>query len=239
MTKVTPYKNSKSKKEQVTTMFNNIAKNYDMLNHSLSLGMDYIWRKKAVKMLCNKPKTILDIATGTADFAVCASKYTKAKITGIDISQEMLNVGLKKIVKKKLCKRITLKKADSEDLPFSDKSFDSITAGFGVRNFEDLNKGLSEMFRVLNTNGMIAILEPSTPNYFPLKQLFNLYFHHVLPTIGSWISKDKNAYKYLPESVDAFPSGIKFINKLQNAGFKECRHFPLSFGIVSLYVAIK
>lgn len=239
MTEVTPYKDSKSKKEQVTSMFDNIAKNYDFLNHSLSLGMDKVWRKKAIKNLSNNPKNILDVATGTGDFALSAAKYTQAQITGIDISQKMLDIGIKKIKQKKLEKRITLQKADSEDLPFKNNSFDSITAGFGVRNFEDLNKGLSEIYRVLDTNGMIAILEPSTPKYFPLKFLYNLYFHYVLPTIGSWISKDKNAYKYLPESVDAFPSGDRFITTLQSLGFKECKHLPLTFGIASLYIAIK
>ena len=239
MTKVTPYNNSKSKKEQVTTMFDNIAASYDFLNHSLSLGMDNVWRKIAIKKLTNKPATILDIATGTGDFAVSAAKYTNAQITGIDISQGMLDVGIKKIAQKNLTSRITLQKADCENLPFDSNSFDAITAGFGVRNFENLEKGLSEMYRVLNTTGMLAILEPSTPKYFPLKQLYKLYFHHVLPTIGSWISKDKNAYKYLPESVDAFASGNEFITTLEKAGFKECKYVPLTLGIVSLYIAIK
>ena len=239
MTKVTPYNNSKSKKEQITTMFDNIAESYDFLNHSLSLGMDNIWRKKAIKKLTNNPKNILDIATGTGDFAISAAKYTNAQITGIDISQGMLDIGVKKIDKKKLNQRISLHKADSENLPFNDNYFDAITAGFGVRNFENLDKGLSEIYRVLNANGMVAILEPSTPKYFPLKQLYNLYFHHILPTIGSWISKDKNAYKYLPESVDSFPSGIEFITKLEKAGFNECKYFPLTLNIVSLYIAIK
>ena len=130
-------------------------------------------------------------------------------------------------------------KADSENLPFNDNYFDAITAGFGVRNFENLDKGLSEIYRVINTNGMVVILEPSTPKYFPLKQLYNLYFHHILPTIGSWISKDKNAYKYLPDSVNSFPSGAEFITKLEKAGFKECSYIPLTLNIVSLYIAIK
>ena len=239
MSKVTPYKNSKSKKEQVITMFDNIAESYDFLNHSLSLGMDKVWRKKAIKKLSNNPKSILDIATGTGDFAISAAKYTQAQITGIDISKRMLDVGIKKIKQKKLNTRITLQKADSENLPFNNNSFDAITAGFGVRNFDNLSKGLSEMYRVLTINGMVVILEPSTPKYFPLKQLYNLYFHHILPTIGYWISKDKNAYKYLPKSVDAFPSGDKFISKLEESGFKECEYFSLTFGIVSLYIAIK
>ena len=239
MAKVTPYNNSKSKKEQIAEMFDNIAGTYDLLNHSLSLGMDNIWRKKAIQKLSNKPQNILDIATGTGDFAISAAKYTQAQITGIDISQGMLDIGIKKIEQKKLTQRITLQKADSEDLPFSDNSFNAITAGFGIRNFENLKKGLSEIYRVLNTNGIVVILEPSIPKHFPLKQLYNLYFHHLLPTIGSWISKDKNAYKYLPASVDLFPTGNKFITKLEKSGFKESKHFPLTFGIVSLYVAIK
>ena len=239
MSKVTPYNSSESKKKQVSEMFDNIANSYDFLNHSLSLGMDNVWRKIAIKKLTNNPKTILDIATGTGDFAVSAAKYTDAKITGIDISQGMLNVGIEKVRKKNLNNRIYLQLADSESLPFNDNTFDAITAGFGVRNFENLNKGLSEMKRVLNNDGIVVILEPSTPKYFPLKQFYKLYFHHVLPTIGAWISKDKAAYSYLPESVDAFPSGEKFIDELKNVGFKDCKHIPLTFGIVSLYIAIK
>lgn len=239
MSKVTPYNSSESKKKQVSEMFDNIANSYDFLNHSLSLGMDNVWRKIAIKKLTNNPKTILDIATGTGDFAVSAAKYTDAKITGIDISQGMLNVGIEKVKKKNLNNRISLQLADSESLPFNDNTFDAITAGFGVRNFENLNKGLSEMKRVLNKDGIVVILEPSTPKYFPLKQFYKLYFHHVLPTIGAWISKDKSAYSYLPESVDAFPSGEKFIVELKNVGFRDCKHIPLTFGIVSLYIAIK
>mgnify|MGYP000471520000 FL=1 len=239
MSKVTPYNSSESKKKQVSEMFDNIANSYDFLNHSLSLGMDNVWRKIAIKKLTNNPKIILDIATGTGDFAVSAAKYTDAKITGIDISQGMLNVGIEKVRKKNLNNRISLQLADSESLPFNDNTFDAITAGFGVRNFENLNKGLSEMKRVLNKDGIVVILEPSTPKYFPLKQFYKLYFHHVLPTIGAWISKDKSAYSYLPESVDAFPSGEKFIVELKNVGFRDCKHIPLTFGIVSLYIAIK
>ena len=239
MAKITPYKNTKSKKEQIATMFNNIAENYDFLNHSLSFGMDNVWRKRAILEINKNAKAILDVATGTADFAIIAAKHTKAQITGIDISQGMLNIGAKKITKEKLSHRISLKKADSEDIPFKNNSFDAITAGFGIRNFDDLRKGLKEIKRVLRVGGTIAILEPSTPKYFPLKQLYKLYFHHLLPKIGSWISNDKDAYKYLPESVDAFPSGENFINLLKETGFKECKYFPLSLGIVSLYIAIK
>ena len=239
MTKVTPYNNTETKKKQVTEMFDNIAGSYDFLNHTLSLGMDNIWRKIAIKKLSNNPATILDIATGTGDFAISASKYTNAKITGIDISQGMLDIGVEKITKKGLTDRIKLQLADSESLPFKDNSYDAITAGFGVRNFENLNKGLSEMYRVLKKGGIVAILEPSEPNYFPLKQFYKLYFHHILPFIGGIISKDKNAYTYLPDSVTAFPSGNNFLIELNKIGFKESKHIPLTFGIVSLYIAIK
>jgi len=239
MTTVTPYNTTEGKKKQVTKMFDNIAGSYDFLNHTLSLGMDNVWRKIAIKKLTNNPTTILDIATGTGDFAISASKYTKANITGIDISQGMIDVGIEKIRKRGLANRIQLQLADSENLLFNDNSYDAITAGFGVRNFEDLNKGLSEMYRTLKEEGIVAILEPSEPTSFPLKHFYNLYFHHILPFIGSVISRDKNAYTYLPDSVSAFPSGNKFITELEKAGFKECKYFPLTFGIVSLYVAIK
>jgi demethylmenaquinone methyltransferase/2-methoxy-6-polyprenyl-1,4-benzoquinol methylase len=239
VSKVTPYNNTDNKKKQVTQMFDNIAKSYDFLNHSLSFGMDNIWRKIAIKKLTNNPASILDIATGTADFSISASKHTKAKITGIDISQGMLDVGNEKIIKKGLSDRIHLQLADSENLPFDNNSFDALTAGFGVRNFENLNKGLCEMNRTLKTGGIVVILEPSKPTGFPLKQFYNLYFHYILPFIGGIISKDKNAYTYLPESVTAFPSGKYFLTELEKAGFKNCEHVPLTFGIVSLYVAIK
>ena len=239
MKKITPYNTKDSKKKQVGEMFNNIAKNYDLLNHCLSFGMDFYWRKKAIQYLTNKPKNILDIATGTADFAISASKIKNVNIIGIDISEGMINVGKKKIIKKKLEKNINLQIADSENLPFEDNKFDAITAGFGVRNFEDLEKGLSEMNRVLNTNGIVVILEPSKPKYFPLKQIYHIYFHQILPLIGKIISKDNSAYTYLPNSVDVFPSGNNFINYLENVGFTKCQHIPLTFGIVDLYIAIK
>ena len=239
MTKVTPYNSTESKKKQVTKMFDNIAGSYDFLNHTLSLGMDNIWRKTAIKKLSINTSKILDIATGTADFAISAAKYTNANITGIDISQGMLDIGVEKISKKGLTDRIQLQLADSEKLPFKENSYDGITAGFGVRNFENLNKGLSEMHRTLKPGGVVAILEPSEPTYFPLKQLYKLYFHHILPFVGGIISKDKNAYSYLPDSVSAFPSGNDFLIELDKVGFKESKHIPLTFGIVSLYVAIK
>jgi len=239
MNKVTPYNNKEAKKKQVTQMFDNIAGSYDLLNHTLSLGMDNIWRKIAIEKLDNRPATILDIATGTGDFAISAAKYTNANITGIDISQGMLDIGVEKITKKGLTDRIQLQLADSENLPFKDNKYDAITAGFGVRNFEDLNKGLSEIYRTLRSGGIVAILEPSEPTYFPLKQFYKLYFHHILPFLGGIISKDKKAYTYLPESVSAFPSGNNFLSELVKAGFKDPKYIPLTFGIVSLYIAIK
>jgi len=240
MTKeITPYSSKDNKKIQVTQMFDKIANRYDLLNHSLSLGMDFIWRKIAVKKLTNNPKKIIDIATGTADFAISATKYTQANVIGIDISKEMLIVGDIKIKKKNLVERITLLKGDCENLPFENDSFDAMTAGFGVRNFENLDKGLKEMYRVLQKNSTVVILEPSIPSNLILKILFKFYFSYILPALGKIFSNDSNAYKYLPESVDAFPSGKDFIKKLENSGFRKCKHIPLSFGIVALYTAIK
>ena len=236
---IKPYNSLESKKDQVKHMFNMIASKYDFLNHTLSLGMDYVWRKKAIKKILNNPKEILDIATGTADFAISAAKHTQANITGIDISDQMICVGNKKIQQKKLHNRIKLSIEDSENLPFHDNSYDAITAGFGVRNFENLEKGLSEIYRVVKKNGYVVILEPSTPKVFPLKQIFSIYFQKILPFIGSLVSKDKSAYSYLPNSVKSFPDGDNFLKILNKQGFSKANYYPLSFGIVSLYVAIK
>jgi demethylmenaquinone methyltransferase/2-methoxy-6-polyprenyl-1,4-benzoquinol methylase len=201
--------------------------------------MDYVWRKKAIKKILNNPKEILDIATGTADFAISAAKHTQANITGIDISDQMIYVGNKKIQQKKLNNRIKLSIEDSENLPYLDNSYDAITAGFGVRNFENLEKGLSEIHRVVKKNGYVVILEPSTPKAFPLKQIFSIYFQKILPFIGSLVSKDKSAYSYLPNSVKSFPEGDDFLKILNKQGFSKTNYYPLSFGIVSMYVAIK
>jgi demethylmenaquinone methyltransferase/2-methoxy-6-polyprenyl-1,4-benzoquinol methylase len=236
---IKPYNSLESKKDQVKHMFNMIASKYDFLNHTLSLGMDYVWRKKAIKKILNNPKEILDIATGTADFAISAAKHTQANITGIDISDQMIYVGNKKIQQKKLNNRIKLSIEDSENLPYLDNSYDAITAGFGVRNFENLEKGLSEIHRVVKKNGYVVILEPSTPKAFPLKQIFSIYFQKILPFIGSLVSKDKSAYSYLPNSVKSFPEGDDFLKILNKQGFSKTNYYPLSFGIVSMYVAIK
>ena len=235
---IKPYNTTENKKKEIKKMFNNIAKSYDTLNRILSLGIDIWWRKKAVKQL-NNPKIILDVATGTADFAISAAKNTNATITGIDISDKMLEIGEQKIKKLKLENRITLKLGDAEETYFKKNSFDAITIGFGVRNFENLDLGLKEMHRILKKNGKVAILEPSIPTLFPLKQIYNLYFQFFLPKIGGWFSTDKSAYKYLPNSVKSFPSKKEFLKKLKKIGFTKQRHISLSLGIVSLYIAIK
>jgi len=239
MRDIKPYTNTDNKKKQIITMFNNIANKYDFLNHLLSFRMDIIWRKIAIKKIKNNPKKILDIATGTADLAITAAKYTDAIITGIDISKKMLDIGKEKILNKQLSDRITLQLADAEKLPFNNNSFHAITAGFGVRNFEDIDTGLLEMHRVLDTNGILIILEPSKPTLFPIKQLFNFYFTFILPVIGKMVSKDINAYKYLTNSVKAFPSKEFFVDKLKKNGFKNCTYSELTFGIVTLYIAEK
>lgn len=238
---VTPYKDqSTSKKEQVATMFNNIAPKYDFLNQLLSLGIHKGWRKKAVGLLKPiQPKQILDIATGTADFAIEAMKLNPDKVTGVDISEGMLKLGTEKINKLGLQDKIELKLGDSENLPFQDNSFDAITVGFGVRNFEDLEKGVADIYRVLRPGGMISILEFSKPTSFPVKQVYHLYFRYITPFIGKLFSKDSSAYTYLPESVKAFPAGEEFLNVLRKAGFKETKDIPVTFGIASIYIAKK
>ena len=239
MKEIKPYKNSENKKYQIIKMFDNIAATYDLLNGILSFKMDYIWRKTTIKNITNNPKKILDIATGTADLAIMAAKYTNAEITAIDISKNMLQIGNEKIKKNKFSKRIKLQLADAEQLPFENNSFQAITAGFGVRNFENMDKGLSEMYRVLSKNGLILIIEPSKPSKFPIKQIYNLYFSNILPLLGKIISKDKDAYKYLNQSVNHFPSKTQFLNKLNEIGFINCKHIPLTLGVVSLYIAEK
>ncbi|MDQ3193014.1 MAG: bifunctional demethylmenaquinone methyltransferase/2-methoxy-6-polyprenyl-1,4-benzoquinol methylase UbiE [Bacteroidota bacterium] len=238
---VTPYKDTTTgKKQQVTAMFNNIAPKYDFLNHFLSLGIDILWRKKAIGLLkTQNPKQILDIATGTGDFAIEALVLNPDKITGLDISAGMLSVGREKIKNKKLEDKIELILGDSENLPFAEKTFDAITVGFGVRNFENLDKGLSEMFRVLNGGGKVVVLEFSRPKKFPVKQVYNLYFNQILPFIGKIVSKDNTAYTYLPESVNAFPDGQDFLDILSKNGFKETKCISLLFGISSIYTGKK
>lgn len=238
---VVPYKDqSKSKKEQVANMFNTISPQYDFLNHLLSGGIDIIWRKKAIKLLQNKGiKTILDIATGTGDFAIEALKINPEKIVGVDISEGMLSFGQEKIRKMGLEKTIQLQKGDSEKLPFSDNSFDAVIVSFGVRNFENLQKGLSDMFRVTKLGGYCLVLEFSNPPNFPMKQLYTFYSKYCLPFLGKMISKDPSAYTYLPESVKAFPDGPEFIQIFKSVGYSETNWIPMTGGICSIYIGQK
>jgi len=239
--KVKPYKNSKrSKKEQVTEMFDNVSYNYDFLNRILTFGIDVKWRKKVVRIVGEKnPEMILDIATGTGDFAIMLAGLKPKKIIGLDISKGMLDVGIKKVKAKNLEQVIDMVLGDSEDLPFDDNSFDAITVGFGVRNFEDLDKGLQEIYRVLKPKGVFAVLETSQPEKFPVKQLFSFYSKYIIPTVGKLFSKDKNAYSYLPESAAIFPFGEKFNNILTKNGFNKATNIPLTFGAASIYTATK
>lgn len=241
MSVVTPYINSaKGKKEQVAEMFDNIAPKYDFLNHFLSFGIDKIWRKKAVRLLLkHAPENILDVATGTADFAIESLKTGAKQIVGVDISEEMLNFGRTKIEKLGVGHRITLQKGDAEGLGFADESFEAVTVAFGVRNFENLSKGLMELSRVLKPGGLVCILEFSKPVYFPVKQLYTFYSFYILPFLGRLFSKDNSAYRYLPESVEKFPDGAEFLSVLKNSGFNHTRQYRQTFGVATIYTGIK
>ena len=239
---VTPYRNSDaSKKEQVAKMFNNISGTYDFLNHFLSLGIDVIWRKMAIReLLADKPKHILDVATGTGDFAFESIKILKPeKITGVDISEGMLAVARDKIEKRKLQDVFEVSLGDSEKLLFNDDTFDAVTVAYGVRNYENLEMGLSDMYRVLKPAGKTVILEFSKPKVFPVKQAYNFYFKYITPSIGKLFSKDASAYSYLPESVAAFPDGKQFTDLMKKVGFQHTKWRPLAFGICSIYTGIK
>lgn len=232
-----PYKHEATgKKQQVAKMFDNISGKYDFLNHFLSLGVDKIWRRKAINILKpHKPRFILDVATGTGDFAIQALTLDPIKITGIDISEGMLNKGRAKLAARQLNDRVELLAGDSENIPFGENKFDAVTVAFGVRNFEDLEKGLREIYRVLRPGGHLVVLEFSRPGLFPLKQVYNFYFRRILPGIGRLVSKDRAAYTYLPESVRHFPDGETFVNILRNVGFKKTTCKALTFGISSVY----
>ncbi len=227
------------KKEQVAGMFDAIAPRYDFLNHALSLGIDRGWRKKTIRAIAaGAPQKILDVATGTADLAIAAAKaIPSAHITGVDISEGMLEMGRKKL--RGLSGRVVLQSGDSEALPFPDAHFDAVMAAYGVRNFENLEAGLREMARVTKPGGRVAVLEFSRPKAFPVKQLYGFYFRAVLPLLGRLISKHSRAYTYLPESVQAFPEGFDFVRMLERCGFSAATARPLSFGISTLYVAEK
>lgn len=229
-----------SKKAQVAEMFNNIAGRYDFLNHFLSLGIDKGWRKKAIAEVIEiKPNTVLDVATGTGDMAIATSKIHPCVITGVDIADQMLEIGRKKILAKKLQNTITLQTGDSEQMPFADKSFDAVMCAYGVRNFEHLEAGLTEMNRVLRPGGKVVILEFSHPGTFPVKQLYSFYFRYILPALGKWLSKNARAYSYLHESVMAFPEGKQFCSILEKCGFKEAKYRSLTFGVTTIYTANK
>jgi len=238
---VVPYKEEKSgKKEQVAKMFDNISHRYDFLNHFLSMGIDRAWRRKAIKMLREtRPRHILDVATGTGDFALQALVLNPEKITGVDISEGMLEVGRRKVRERQLEHLIELQRGDSENLPFEENKFDAVTVAFGVRNFENLERGLREIYRVLKPGGKLVVLEFSRPRMFPFKQLYSFYFRAVLPKIGRMVSKDSAAYTYLPESVAAFPDGEDFLRILQTVGFNNTKCKVLTLGISSIYTGVK
>ncbi len=241
MMSVVPYKDeSAGKKEQVARMFDTISARYDFLNHLLSLGIDRSWRRKAIRMLREgQPKYILDVATGTGDFAIQALSLNPDKVVGIDISEGMLNKGRAKLAERKLGERIELLKGDSENIPFEGNKFDAVTVAFGVRNFENLERGLQEIHRVLRPGGQLVVLEFSKPRIFPFRQIFNFYFRFILPRIGSLVSKDRSAYRYLPESVRDFPDGERFTAILRKVGFNQTACKELTFGISSVYSARK
>lgn len=239
--KVTPYKDSKlKKKEQVKQMFDNISGNYDGLNRVISGGMDVKWRKKVVQLVAEtQPKTILDIATGTGDLAISFSKLNVDNITGFDLSEGMLSVARKKAATKNLTDKLSFIQGDSEAMPFDDNSFDAITVAFGIRNFETLEKGLSEIYRVLKPGGIFVILETSVPTKTPFKQGYHFYTKRLLPLIGKLFSKDKAAYGYLSESAAVFPHGEQLNNILRKIGFIDVENKPQTFGVASIYTASK
>ena len=238
---VTPYKDSTlGKKEQVAQMFDTISGNYDGLNRVISFGIDVKWRKKVLKIVADSnPKLILDIATGTGDLAISMTQTNADKIIGLDISEGMLEVGRKKIEAKKLSDKIEMLLADSESMPFEDNTFDAITVAFGVRNFEHLEKGLSEILRVLKPGGVFVILETSIPEKTPYKQGYAFYSKNILPLIGKLFSKDQSAYQYLSESASVFPYGEALNNILKKIGFIDVVSKPQTFGVATIYSASK
>ncbi|WCO01085.1 bifunctional demethylmenaquinone methyltransferase/2-methoxy-6-polyprenyl-1,4-benzoquinol methylase UbiE [Psychroserpens ponticola] len=241
MSKVKPYKDSDlNKKQQVAQMFDNISKEYDGLNRVISFGIDIKWRNKVVDIVAKtKPENILDIATGTGDLAISLVKTNAVKIVGLDISDGMLDVGRKKISNKNFDDKISMVLGDSENLPFENDSFDAITVAFGVRNFETLEKGLAEIYRVLKPNGIFVILETSLPTKTPFKQGYNFYTKYILPTIGKVFSKDQSAYSYLCESASVFPFGEALNNILRKIGFNNVVDQPQTFGVATIYSASK
>jgi len=237
---ITPYQNSESKKEQVAQMFDNIANRYDFLNSLLSLGIHKGWRKKCVNILKSKqPKVILDVATGTGDFAIECSKLNPTKVIGVDISEGMMSFGREKLKKLKLDSLITLENGNAETLSFDDNTFDAIVVGFGVRNFQNLEKGLANLHRILKPGGQLVILEFSYPTNWFIKTVYNFYFSYITPLIGKIFSNDNRAYTYLTESVKAFPNNQNFVAILNELNYKHTNFKSLSFGVASIYSAEK
>jgi demethylmenaquinone methyltransferase/2-methoxy-6-polyprenyl-1,4-benzoquinol methylase len=229
------------KRVMVESMFDSIAWRYDFLNHFLSFGIDRMWRKKAIKIISrfHQNPEIIDVATGTGDLAITAMRIKPLKITGIDISHNMLEIGREKIRKKGYSDTIELIHGDSEELPFGDEKFDVAMVAFGVRNFSDPLKGLKEMRRVLRDGGMIMVLEFSKPSGFPFRAVYNFYFRSILPFVGKLFSKDKSAYSYLPDSVFRFPDNEKFLALLARAGFSDTHQVKLTGGVASIYTGLK
>jgi demethylmenaquinone methyltransferase/2-methoxy-6-polyprenyl-1,4-benzoquinol methylase len=239
ITKITPYNSEATKKSQVEDMFDNIAPKYDLLNHVLSMKIDVLWRNTLVKWMKNdNPQEVLDVATGTGDLAITIEKGTGSKVIGLDLSQQMLNVGVIKIKKLKLDGKISMQKGDAENLPYEDNRFDAVSVAFGVRNFENLTKGLAELRRVVKDNKSVYILEFSKVEGF-LAPFYMFYFKNILPAIGRLVSKDNRAYTYLPDSVNAFPFGEKMRQILLDTGFKKVEYKKLSLGIATIYKATK
>lgn len=239
MSQVKPYNTEAGKKSEVEDMFDNIAPKYDLLNHVLSMKIDVLWRNTLVKwMQKDQPKEVLDVATGTGDLAIAVQKGTSAKVVGLDLSQQMLNVGIEKIKKLNLDQQISMQKGDAENLPFDSNKFDAVSVAFGVRNFENLEKGLAELRRVVKEDKSVYILEFSKVEGF-LGPFYMFYFKNILPQIGKLVSKDNRAYTYLPDSVNAFPYGEKMKNILLNTGFKKVEYKKLSLGIATIYKATK
>lgn len=238
---INPYGKDGEKGKLVEQMFNNIAPTYDILNHRLSWDIDKSWRKKAISQLLPfNPQSILDIATGTGDFAILSAEMLSPKqMIGVDISDGMMTIGRQKVKAKGLQDIVFFKKEDCTNLSFEDNSFDAVTAAFGIRNFQDLDRGLSEMCRVLKQGGHLIIVELTTPICFPMKQLFNIYSHTILPIYGRMISKDTNAYHYLINTIEAFPQGERMVEILRNIGFKEPKFTRLTSGICTMYFATK
>ena len=238
---ITPYEAGSGKAQQVEAMFDNIAPSYDKLNHRLSWDIDRGWRKRAIRQLePYQPQTLLDIATGTGDFAIMAAQMLKPRhVVGADISEGMMDVGRRKVAELGLQDVISFEKEDCLSLSYPDNSFDAVTAAFGIRNFADLDSGLREMWRVLRPGGRLSIVELTTPVSFPMKQLFKVYSHTVLPIYGRLVSKDKSAYTYLTRTIEAFPQGERMMGILQQAGFRETAFRRLTFGICTLYTASK